>query len=238
MSLKSILERLPAVEPAFTTIEEMKAFHAREAKKDNERLNRERMEIRSKRLFAKSCVSERHRNCTFESYHVNSNEQAKALKIAQYYAENFEQQIAVGRSLIFHGTTGTGKNHLASAIANHLLPQGYSVLIIKVADLMSRFRACYQRDSDISEERLSHELAAVDLLVLDEVGVSHGSNDEQVQINRLIDNRVNKFKPIMVLTNLNLKELENNLGGRNIDRLLANQGAVIEFNWESFRRRV
>ncbi|KAI9129111.1 IS21-like element helper ATPase IstB [Acaryochloris sp. CCMEE 5410] len=68
-------------------------------------------------------------------------------------------------SLIFLGSTGVGKSFLASVLANHLCKQGHSVRYIKTADLLLELKLT---KADGSYPKLRKQLAAFDLLVLDE----------------------------------------------------------------------
>lgn len=74
----------------------------------------------------------------------NGGRQRKAFTMAKSYAQNFGAGFA---SFVFSGSPGTGKNHLAAAIGNHLLSGGYSVLVVTTPDLMLRVRECYDEDN-------------------------------------------------------------------------------------------
>ncbi|MGK7464873.1 DNA replication protein DnaC, partial [Salmonella enterica] len=51
---------------------------------------------------------------------------------------------------VFSGKPATGKNHLAAAICNELLPRGKSVLLITLADIMSPMNDTF-RNRETSE---------------------------------------------------------------------------------------
>ncbi len=68
-------------------------------------------------------------------------------------------------SLILLGPTGVGKSFLASVLANHLCKQGHTVRYIKTADLVLELKLT---KADGSYPKLRKQLAAYDLLVLDE----------------------------------------------------------------------
>ena len=137
---------------------------------------------------------------------------------------------------MFSGGPGTGKNHLAAAIGNHLLAAGHSVLVVTIPDLMLRVRECY--DGGQSEASLLDDLCKVELLVLDEVGIQRGSSGEKVILNQVIDRRLSSMKPVGVLTNLNHAGLQDALGLRIIDRLTMDNGIWVNFDWASYRKNV
>ncbi|SKC32549.1 DNA replication protein DnaC [Photobacterium piscicola] len=109
-----------------------------------------------------------------------------------------------------------------------------SAVVITVAELMLKFRDTYRQDSATSETALIRFLSNVDLLVIDELGVQHNSNNERVMINRIIDERYTLEKPTGVITNLQSDELITTLGRAAVDRIMEDVKWVT-FNWSSFR---
>ena len=97
--------------------------------------------------------------------------------MAKSYTQNFGAGFA---SFVFSGGPGTGKNHLAAAIGNHLLSGGHTVLVVTIPDLMLRVRECY--DGGQSEASHQENLCTVDLLVLDEVSIQRDRSGEKTMI--------------------------------------------------------
>ncbi|MCR3702989.1 ATP-binding protein, partial [Citrobacter portucalensis] len=154
----SALERLkklipPGVQPKFTSAEELLAWQREEGLKRCEELDRLNQKARTEKIFGRSGIQSLHRSCTFANYHVSGEGQRKAFTMAKSYAQNFGAGFA---SFVFSGGPGTGKNHLAAAIGNHLLSGGHSVLVVTIPDLMLRVRECY--DGGQSEASLLDDL--------------------------------------------------------------------------------
>ena len=234
----SALDRLkklipPGVQPKFTSAEELLAWQREEGLKHCEELSRLNQKARTEKIFGRSGIQTLHRSCTFANYEVSSEQQRKAYTMAKSYAQNFGTGFA---SFVFSGGPGTGKNHLAAAIGNHLLAAGHSVLVVTIPDLMLRVRECY--DGGQSEASLLDALCKVELLVLDEVGIQRGSSGEKVILNQVIDRRLSSMKPVGVLTNLNHAGLRDALGLRIIDRLTMDNGIWVNFDWGSYRKNV
>lgn len=234
----TVLERLrrviPAgVQPKFTSAEELMAWQREEGRKRAAEVDKANQRARAEKIFGRSGIQSLHRSCSFANFNVTNDGQRHALSLAKSYAQNFGTGFA---SFVFTGRPGTGKNHLAAAIGNHLLSEGRLVLVATVADLTLRARACY--DNGQSEASLLDDLCQVDLLVLDEVGIQRESRGEKVLINQIIDRRLAALKPVGVLTNLNHAELSETLGERVIDRLRMDNGLWVIFDWESYRGNV
>lgn len=237
--LAEIIEKARSFDVEPLTLEQFFKNREAEAVKASARINRQNNLARVSRLLEGANVPEKYANCSFQNYLLceNSPQQVNVRNVCRTYANTFASQLAAGRCMIFTGTTGTGKNHLATAIVNEVLVDGFSALIIKISDLMSKFRATYGNNSGLTEDKLFKQMSSVDLLVLDEIDLSHNSTDERVLLNRLIDSRVLSVKPTIVISNLDKRGLEERLGARIVDRLLENESPMLRFEWPSFRRR-
>jgi putative replication protein len=233
-ALERLKKIIPAgVQPKFASVDEWRNWQAEEGRKRAAEVDRLNQKVRAEKILGRSGIQNLHRNCTFKNYEVKGDGQRHALSLAKSYAMNFGNGFT---SFVFSGSPGTGKNHLAAAIGNFLLAKDHTVLIVTVADLMLRVRACY--DGGQSEASLLDELARVDLLVLDEVGIQKDSKHEKIIINQIIDRRLASMRPVGVLTNLNFEELAATLGERVVDRLKMDNGMWVNFAWESYRNKV
>lgn len=74
-----------------------------------------------------------------------------------------------------------------------------------------------------------------DLLILDEVGVQHGSDTEKLILFEIINGRYEAARPTIVISNLDAAGLEQFLGERAFDRLREGGGRLVVFDWESHR---
>ena len=77
-----------------------------------------------------------------------------------------------------------------------------------------------------------------DLLILDEVGVQFGSDTEKLILFDVLNERYEKRRPTLVLSNLSLPDVEQYLGERIFDRLREDGGEAVVFDWESHRGNV
>ncbi len=221
------------VTPKFSTAAELMAWQQEEGRRHAAEVDKLNQTARTEKIFSRSGICKLHRSCSFTNYDVTNAAQREAYSKAKSYAQNFGQGFA---SFVFSGGCGTGKNHLAAAIGNHLLERGHSVLVVTVPDLMLRVRQCY--DGGESEAALLNDLCNVDLLILDEVGVQRETRGEFVILNQIVDRRLAALKPVGVLTNLNFDDLKRTLGERIIDRLTMDGGMWVNFTWGSYRKNV
>lgn len=190
--------------------------------------------VRLERIAGRSGIMPIHEKCSFDSFEVKSHEQKHALDFSRWFATNFDTH--KGQNFIFSGDTGTGKNHLAAAICNHLMPKGRSCLVITITELMIKMRSCYGSQATMSEEAFIKGLVNIDFLVIDEIGLQRDNMSEKLLVNQLIDTRLGNLKQTGLLTNLGKEDLRELLGKRVMDRLKENNGQWVPFDWESYRR--
>lgn len=192
-------------------------------------------QLRLERRLQRSGIPQRFQDRSFENFIVSSEAQGKARAKAQAYAEQFESHAQHGTALIFCGPPGTGKSHLACAIARAVLPK-HTVLYTSAIDAIRMLRDTWRRDAVRSETQLLDELTSLGLLILDEVGMQYGTEAEQVSLFDIIDKRYRDKKPMILLTNVNSDKLNTIVGERSMDRL-REQAHWVAFNWDSYRGR-
>src|SRR5579859_5106266 len=68
--------------------------------------------------------------------------------------------------LLMRGTYGTGKTHLAAAIANYRLERGESVVFITAPDLLDHLRATYGPSSEVAYDERFEQFRSAPLLIV------------------------------------------------------------------------
>ena len=182
-----------------------------------------------------AAIPERFRDRTLDSYIAKTTGQKDALAFAKEYAENFDEVLQTGRSCIFVGKPGTGKTHLAIGIALSIMQQQQSALFVTVQRLIRRVKDSWHTKEE-TESEVIDAYASPDLLILDEVGVHFGSEFEKQVLFDVLNERYEKLKPSILLSNIPSEQLSDYLGERVTDRLRENKGRMIGFNWDSYRK--
>jgi len=177
----------------------------------------------------------RFKNKNFENYIGDNKGQEYALRNCRSYAENFESISNKGGGLVLCGSPGTGKTHLAISIGREAALLGKSARYIKLPNLIRKVRESWDRDSDLTEKYVIDCLTEHDLLIIDEIGVQAGTENERNIMFDVIDGRYEKMNSTIVLSNLNREEIGAMIGERCISRITEG-GGVIVFNWEDYRQ--
>ena len=144
-------------------------------------------------------------------------ESCKIISAAQKYVDNFQQFKADGKGLLLHGGVGTGKTFAAACIVNALIDKGRPCLMTNFSRILNTLWGIDEKQAYIDS------LNKFDLLVLDDLGIERQSEYVQEQVFNVIDSRYRAKLPLIVTTNLPLKELTSpeSVGyGRIYDRLL------------------
>lgn len=183
------------------------------------------------RFLSATNIPARFADCNFDNYDAETDKQKRVLAACREYADGFASHLAAGRGLILVGNPGTGKNHLATAIAKNVSKQGYVVLRVKASEFLDEFWAKDFGERDAWMRRLS----SVCLLILDEVGRTSSTANAQNAFFRLIDGRYEVMRPTVVLSNLDRQGLIDVLGEAAYDRLAESGTKRLTFDWESRR---
>jgi len=171
----------------------------------------------------------------FASYAARVPGQKMALGACKAFAEAWPDRLKDGASLVLTGGPGTGKTHLACAVANAVMERHLATVAFgTVATMLRHIKDTYRRDSDRSEQDAIDDLTRPELLVLDEVGVQVGSEHEKLLMFEVLNARYQECRPTILISNLSAAELETFLGQRVMDRY-RECGAVLAFDWGSHR---
>jgi DNA replication protein DnaC len=111
---------------------------------------------------------------------------------------------------------GTGKSHLAAAIANAVNERGADVYFHTVPDMLEDLKATYDKGQDETFHQRFERIRNVDLLVLDDFGTEKPSPFNDEKIFQIINHRYNRALATVVTTN-KFDQIDGRLRSRLID---------------------
>ena len=163
------------------------------------------------------------RGMTFESFATKDMslppEDRRTLENAHRQALTFAQE--PDGWLVFYGAPGSGKTHLAAAIANVCRRSGMAVLFQFVPDLLDHLRSSFRPDSPVSYDDLFERVRAVPLLILDDFGAHSTSPWAQEKLYQIINYRYASRLPTVITTSQPLNEMDERLVTRLADPKLS-----------------
>lgn len=134
--------------------------------------------------------------------------------------ERITEVIESGENALLHGPPGGGKTQAAVLLVKAAIRAGHSARLDNLGRLGMDIRAGYDGDG-ASEAQTVNDLAAVGLLVLDDIGAGEtGTAKVEQRILYLVtEARQNAQAPTVLTTNLTPQSLAATLGGRIVNRL-------------------
>lgn len=175
---------------------------------EEERLKKEQMqkeeEMRSiQRAKVSSMMDDTFRTACFANYQIrNGNE--RHLKVAKKYCIEFSKMYERNQGLLFWGTVGTGKSYTAACIANYLLEANTSVVMTSFVRILQEMQG-FDRER---EETFTNKLNSVKLLIIDDLGAERSTDYALEKVYGIIDNRYRAKKPLILTTNLTLRQMQ------------------------------
>lgn len=165
---------------------------------------KKRNEILAEKYRKQANLSKRFKTRTFENFICDSQMQKNAYKKAFEYAKNIESHIETGTNIIFigQGSVGTGKTHLACAIANYVLDNGIPVKVLNVISLVNELKEF--------TPAIKKELQSVKVLLIDDLGKENGTSWLCSEIYGIINARYENELPTIITTEGTLNNLEDN----------------------------
>ena len=187
-------------------------------------------------LIDNAGIARRFEACEFDNYQAINQDAAKNLAACQRYASSWPERLNAGTGLVMTGNCGTGKNHLAVAMAKSIIRDHLAnVEITDVMRLTRAVKSTWRHNAEMTEEDVIERFASLDLLIIDEVGVQFGSPTEMTILQEIINARYESILPTILISNLTFDQLKETIGERIVDRVTDGGRNRLAFGWGSFR---
>ena len=185
-----------------------------------------------------SVIPAKYRGVSFERPPVTQMNEIVVRRVREY-CQSIEEKIEAGRGLWLYGSSGTGKTTLAMLVSRTALEAGRSVAIYSLPKLLARIRRTFDAEAgEQSYADLFERLATVDLLHVDDLGAENRTEWVLEQLYALVNERYEAQRSLVVTTNLEEQELEEQIGARVVSRLVEMCGDPLPLFDEDRRMRV
>ena len=170
-----------------------------------------RRTARSQSLDIRSINLELYGHMRFETFRTDSQIPYEVDNLKQ--ARDLARQWAVKPSGWFclMGDYGTGKTHLAAAIANDLRERGKDVLFYTVPDLLDFLRGAFNPNSRASFDKRFHDIINIPILILDDLRSTSTSEWADEKLFQIIDYRYLSSAPTVITTSETKEGMEEDI---------------------------
>ena len=216
---------------------------------------------RYERRLAAAHIPERYRHCALESYETAFKGANPTLANALFQARNFVEAYPVntgGNGLIFVGSAGLGKTHLAVGLLQRMVQERVvKGLFCDYRQLIKSIQDSFNPQVNATELGILRPLFAAEVLVLDDLGAQKPREWVWDTVALLLNTRYNDKLTTIITTNYTFKLAgmgykadgegtrpmrgEDTLGDRIGDRMLSRLAEMcvrVEMAGEDFRQTV
>ncbi|MDY0402414.1 IS21-like element helper ATPase IstB [Sulfurovum sp.] len=191
----------------------------------------ERTQKRIKRLLSQAKLKERQASLELVEYSAK-----RGLERSQILSLASGEYISKRQNILITGATGVGKSFLAQALAKQAIFEGYSARYYRVTRLLEELKLARVEGSYTNTLQ---KLSRINLLILDDFGVTPLKSDELNDLFEVIEDRTLSGSTI-ITAQLPVKEWHNYLGNATIadammDRLIYSAHRI-EMKGESMRK--
>lgn len=223
-----------------------KGWDAKQEKIKKEKELAEEQELRKQKIesiLGKSGIKKRYLSRTIDSFSVTA-ENKKSFEVATDYIKNFREYFTQGKGLYLEGPCGTGKTHLAIAIALAIINTGVPVICKTSIDILGDIKRCYKRNSEVTEEEVLEAYKTVDLLIIDDLGKEQVTEWSVPVLYSILNERYEALLPTIITTNYNTTALAEKLSAKGdtetataiISRFVESSKRVT-MSWADYRRK-
>lgn len=159
---------------------------------------------RERRRIQAAQIPARYKDCTldtFEIYHEADRSLAEGLLTARRFVEEYPAGTA-GKGLLFTGSMGVGKTHLAVGVLQRLVRErGAKGLFCDYRELLKSIQNSYNPEVRTTELELLKPVFAAEVLVLDDLGAQKPNEWVWDTVALILNTRYNDRQTTIITTN-------------------------------------
>ena len=204
---------------------------------------RERRVAQARMRGVRATLPEKYAGVSFDRPPVSDMTRAPqsraVVQAVREFTDDLDANLAAGRGIWFIGDVGTGKTSLAMLVSKLAIEAGHSAAVYSLPKLLTRIRRTYDTAAgDLSYSQFFARLTSVDLLHIDDLGATNQTDWVMEQLFSIVDERYATQRSVVVTTDLEIDELEAQIGSRTVSRLVEICGDPLALFGDDQRYRV
>ncbi len=169
-----------------------------------------------------SRIPKEYREKSLQTFLAETENEKKNLEVCQRFVDNWSEKVLPnGYGILMFGGCGTGKTHLSTSMLKELIQteKAYG-FYTTVREVIDKIRETWNnfKEPEKKQQVLDY-FQRTPLVVIDEIGVQAGTQNERDILFSILDYRVMNSRPTVLISNLNKADLKNLLGERLYDRI-------------------
>ena len=163
-----------------------------------------RVRDRGERLLAAAHIPARYRHCELFNFQCDPDDKGqKSIRDARFLAGRFVEEYPTDKTgLLFVGSVGVGKTHLAVGIMKDLIREkGIHCLFCDYRELLKSIQNSYNPSVQATEMEILRPVFDAEVLVLDELGAVRSTEWVFDTVNYVLNSRYNDNKTTIITTN-------------------------------------
>ncbi len=183
---------------------------------------RESQKEENKSIFYETPIALR--NASLKDIYLDDKKRVKLIKYIKEYIDSFNTENEL-KGIYLHGSFGSGKSYLLSALLNELSKKGFKCVNIYYPTMLKTLKESFNEDFDSKFNILLNS----DVILIDDIGaenITSWSRDEV--LGTILQYRMDNKKATFFTSNLSLEELEEHLKGTNISSDKVKARRIIE----------
>jgi DNA replication protein DnaC len=157
-----------------------------------------KLAVRADLLLQQARIPSRFSNCAFDNFEARCPSLHRALMTSRKFVEEYP---IVDVGMLYLGSCGVGKTHLAVSVLKELIRKGIPGLFYDFRDLLKEIQDSYNPNTHNSELKILSPVFEAEVLILDELGASKPTEWVQETMTHIINKRYNERKVTIFTSN-------------------------------------
>lgn len=183
---------------------------------------RESQKEENKSIFYETPIALR--NASLKDIYLDDKKRVNLIKYIKEYIDSFSTENEL-KGIYLHGSFGSGKSYLLSALLNELSKKGFKCVNIYYPTMLKTLKESFNEDFDSKFNILLNS----DIILIDDIGAENNTSWSRDEVlGTILQYRMDNKKATFFTSNLSLEELEEHLKVTNISSDKVKARRIIE----------